>query len=113
MAAESSGELTRDDKLVVLASSFGTIFEWYDFYLYGSLVPILGTQFFSAYPPAGRDIFALLTFAAGFLVRPPGAVAFGRIGDPASGTRSCSHPSPRWSASCFLPETKDVDITSN
>ena len=81
MAVESSGDLSRDDQFVVLASSLGTVFEWYDFYLYGSLAPILGTQFFTAYPPATRDIFTLLAFAAGFLVRPLGAVLFGRIGD--------------------------------
>jgi len=59
------------------------VFEWYDFYLYvyGSLASIIGAQFFSAYPPATRDIFALLAFAAGFLVRPFGAIVFGRIGD--------------------------------
>jgi MFS family permease len=66
---------------VIFASSLGTVFEWYDFYLYGSLAPIIGAQFFSAYPPATRDIFALLAFAAGFLVRPFGAIVFGRVGD--------------------------------
>ena len=58
------------EKRVIFASSLGTVFEWYDFYLYGSLAAIIGAQFFSAYPPATRDIFALLAFAAGFIVRP-------------------------------------------
>ena len=78
--ATSTG-MTKDERFVILASSLGTVFEWYDFYLYGSLAPIIGAQFFSAYPPATRDIFALLAFAAGFLVRPFGAIVFGRIGD--------------------------------
>jgi MFS family permease len=69
------------EKRVIFASSLGTVFEWYDFYLYGSLAAIIGAQFFSAYPPATRDIFALLAFAAGFIVRPFGALVFGRIGD--------------------------------
>ena len=83
MAATSvrTGGMTKDERFVILASSLGTVFEWYDFYLYGSLAPIIGAQFFSAYPPATRDIFALLAFAAGFLVRPFGAIVFGRIGD--------------------------------
>ncbi|MFG1343255.1 MFS transporter [Xanthobacter autotrophicus DSM 431] len=73
--------MTREEKKVIFASSLGTVFEWYDFYLYGSLAAIIGAQFFSAYPPATRDIFALLAFAAGFLVRPFGAIVFGRVGD--------------------------------
>nr|WP_244424320.1 MFS transporter [Bradyrhizobium sp. BTAi1] len=73
--------MTKDERFVILASSLGTVFEWYDFYLYGSLASIIGAQFFSSYPPATRDIFALLAFAAGFLVRPFGAIVFGRIGD--------------------------------
>ena len=83
MAATSArtGGMTKDERFVILASSLGTVFEWYDFYLYGSLAGIIGAQFFSAYPPATRDIFALLAFAAGFLVRPFGAMVFGRIGD--------------------------------
>jgi MFS family permease len=76
-----SGGMTKDERFVILASSLGTVFEWYDFYLYGSLASIIGAQFFSAYPPATRDIFALLAFAAGFLVRPFGAIVFGRVGD--------------------------------
>src|SRR3569832_988129 len=83
MAASETraGGMTKDERFVILASSLGTVFEWYDFYLYGSLAGIIGAQFFSAYPPATRDIFALLAFAAGFLVRPFGAIVFGRVGD--------------------------------
>jgi MFS family permease len=80
-APARTGGMTNDERFVILASSLGTVFEWYDFYLYGSLAPIIGAQFFSAYPPGTRDIFALLAFAAGFLVRPFGAIVFGRIGD--------------------------------
>ena len=57
-----TGGMTKDERFVILASSLGTVFEWYDFYLYGSLASIIGAQFFSAYPPATRDIFALLAF---------------------------------------------------
>ncbi len=73
--------MTKEEKKVILASSLGTVFEWYDFYLYGSLAAIIGAQFFSQYPEATRNIFALLAFAAGFLVRPFGALVFGRLGD--------------------------------
>src|ERR1700736_2114012 len=76
-----TGGMTKDERFVILASSLGTVFEWYDFYLYGSLATIIGAQFFSAYPPATRDIFALLAFASGFLVLPFGAIVFGRVGD--------------------------------
>ena len=73
--------MTAEERKVIIASSAGTIFEWYDFYLYGSLAAIIGAQFFSAYPEATRNIFALLAFAAGFIVRPFGALVFGRLGD--------------------------------
>ena len=73
--------MTAADKKVILASSLGTVFEWYDFYLYGSLATIIGAQFFSQFPKQTADIFALLAFAAGFVVRPFGALVFGRIGD--------------------------------
>ncbi|WP_096357830.1 MFS transporter [Variibacter gotjawalensis] len=73
--------MTGEEKKVIVASSAGTIFEWYDFYLYGSLATIIGAQFFSAFDVNTRNIFALLAFAAGFLVRPFGALVFGRIGD--------------------------------
>ena len=73
--------MTRQEKKVILASSLGTVFEWYDFYLYGSLAVIIGAQFFSAFDVTTRNVFALLAFAAGFFVRPFGALFFGRIGD--------------------------------
>jgi MFS family permease len=78
-AAPSRG-LTREERKVIFASSLGTVFEWYDFYLYGSLAAIIGKQFFLG-DPSTSFIFALLTFAAGFLVRPFGALVFGRLGD--------------------------------
>ena len=77
----TSRGMTREEKKVIFASSLGTVFEWYDFYLYGSLAAFIGATFFSQYPEATRNIFALLAFAAGFLVRPFGALVFGRIGD--------------------------------
>jgi MFS family permease len=73
--------MTAEEKKVIFASSLGTIFEWYDFYLYGSLAVYIGATFFSQYPETTRNIFALLAFAAGFLVRPFGALVFGRLGD--------------------------------
>jgi MFS family permease len=73
--------MTREEKKVILASSAGTIFEWYDFYLYGSLAAIIGAQFFTPFPEATRNVFALLAFAAGFIVRPFGALVFGMLGD--------------------------------
>jgi MFS family permease len=80
-SVERRRPMTSAEKRVILASSAGTIFEWYDFYLYGSLAAIIGAQFFSAFPEATRNVFALLAFAAGFLVRPFGALFFGRLGD--------------------------------
>ena len=73
----SAAEIRR----VVFASSLGTVFEWYDFYLYGSLAAIISRQFFSGVNPTAAFIFALLAFAAGFAVRPFGALVFGRLGD--------------------------------
>ncbi|MEO8057427.1 MAG: MFS transporter [Burkholderiales bacterium] len=73
--------MTKEEKKVIFASSLGTVFEWYDFYLYGTLAVIIGNQFFSALDPNSRTIFSLLAFAAGFLVRPFGALVFGRLGD--------------------------------
>jgi MFS family permease len=84
MAATGSDKvrpMTREEKRVILASSLGTVFEWYDFYLYGSLAVMIGAQFFSAFDTTTRNVFALLAFAAGFLVRPFGALVFGRLGD--------------------------------
>ena len=73
--------MTSEEKKVIFASSLGTVFEWYDFYLYGSLAAIIGKQFFSGLDPAAAFIAALLAFAAGFFVRPFGALVFGRLGD--------------------------------
>ena len=73
--------MTAEERKVIFASSLGTVFEWYDFYLYGSLALYIGATFFSQYPEATRNIFTLLAFAAGFLVRPFGALVFGRLGD--------------------------------
>ena len=73
--------MTSDEKRVILASSLGTIFEWYDFYLFGVMSAIIAANFFTALDPATRDIFTLLAFAAGFAVRPFGAIIFGRLGD--------------------------------
>ena len=73
--------MTREERKVILASSAGTIFEWYDFYLYGSLAATIGAQFFTPFPEATRNVFALLAFAAGFIVRPFGALVFGSLGD--------------------------------
>jgi MFS family permease len=76
-----SRPMTREEKKVILASSAGTIFEWYDFYLFGSLAAIIGAQYFAPFPEATRNVFALLAFAAGFIVRPFGALVFGSLGD--------------------------------
>ncbi len=76
-----SGGIASGHKKVIFASSLGTVFEWYDFYLYGSLAAIIAKQFFSALNPTSGFIFALLAFAAGFAVRPFGALMFGRLGD--------------------------------
>ena len=73
--------MTSEEKKVIFASSLGTVFEWYDFYLYGSLAAIIGKQFFSGLDPSAAFIAALLAFAAGFFVRPFGALVFGRLGD--------------------------------
>ena len=73
--------LRSEERKVIFASSLGTVFEWYDFYLYGSLAAIIGAQFFSGLDPTSAYIFALLAFAAGFFVRPFGALVFGRLGD--------------------------------
>ena len=73
--------MTREERKVIFASSLGTVFEWYDFYLYGSLAAIIATQFFSGLDAGAAFIFALLAFAAGFIVRPFGALVFGRLGD--------------------------------
>ena len=73
--------MSTEQKKVIFASSLGTVFEWYDFYLYGSLAAIIAKQFFSGLDSGSAFIFALLAFAAGFIVRPFGALVFGRLGD--------------------------------
>jgi MFS family permease len=78
---EASRRMTAEEKRVIFASSLGTVFEWYDFYLYGSLATIIAKQFFSGLDAGSAFIFALLAFAAGFIVRPFGALVFGRLGD--------------------------------
>ncbi len=80
-AVPASGAMTREHKKVIFASSLGTVFEWYDFYLYGSLAVHIGKHFFSGLNDTSQFIFALLAFAAGFAVRPFGALFFGRLGD--------------------------------
>jgi MFS family permease len=76
-----TGGMTSEERLVIFASSLGTVFEWYDFYIYGTLGVILAKQFFSGVNPTAGFIFTLLAFAAGFAVRPFGALVFGRVGD--------------------------------
>jgi MFS family permease len=73
--------LAKQERSVIFASSLGTVFEWYDFYLYGSLAAIISKQFFAGVNDTTAFIFALMAFAAGFAVRPFGAIVFGRIGD--------------------------------
>ncbi|HEX8643248.1 MAG TPA: MFS transporter [Allosphingosinicella sp.] len=81
MAAETAEPKRQSERLVIVASSLGTVFEWYDFYLYGLLATIISAQFFSGVNETTGFIFALAAFAAGFAVRPFGAILFGRIGD--------------------------------
>jgi MFS family permease len=76
-----TGGMTAEERKVIFASSLGTVFEWYDFYIYGTLGPFLAKYFFSNVPPNVAFIFTLLAFAAGFAVRPFGALIFGRLGD--------------------------------
>ncbi len=73
--------MSGEERKVIFASSLGTVFEWYDFYLYGSLAAIIAKKFFAGLDPGSAFIFALLAFAAGFIVRPFGALLFGRLGD--------------------------------
>jgi MFS family permease len=77
----SHAPMTSDEKRVIFASSLGTVFEWYDFYLAGSLAVYISRSFFSGVNPTAGFIFTLLGFAAGFAVRPFGAIVFGRLGD--------------------------------
>jgi MFS family permease len=81
MNRERARGMTSEERLVIFASSLGTVFEWYDFYIYGTLAAILAKQFFSGVNATAAFIFTLLAFAAGFAVRPFGALLFGRIGD--------------------------------
>jgi len=81
VGANVARPMTREEKKVIFASSLGTVFEWYDFYLYGSLAAVVAKQFFAALDPTAAFIAALMAFAAGFLVRPFGALVFGRLGD--------------------------------
>src|SRR4051812_48634544 len=76
----ASRGMTAEERKVIFASSLGTVFEWYDFYLYGSLAAIIAKQFFAGTDPNTAFIFALLAFAAGFIVRPFCALLFGRLG---------------------------------
>ena len=80
-SAAANRPMTAEEKKVIFASSLGTVFEWYDFYLYGSLAAIIAKQFFAGLDPTSAFIFALFAFAAGFIVRPFGALFFGRLGD--------------------------------
>ncbi|KVF63040.1 MFS transporter [Burkholderia vietnamiensis] len=77
----SHSPMTGEEKKVIFASSLGTVFEWYDFYLAGSLAAYISKSFFSGVNPTAAFIFTLLGFAAGFAVRPFGAIVFGRLGD--------------------------------
>ncbi len=81
MATVAARPMSGEEKKVIFASSLGTVFEWYDFYLYGTLAGIIAKQFFSGLDETSAYIFALLAFAAGFIVRPFGALVFGRLGD--------------------------------
>ena len=80
-AATAKGSTGREERKIIFASSLGTVFEWYDFFLYGALATVLSKQFFAGVNDTTAFIFALMAFAAGFLVRPFGALVFGRLGD--------------------------------
>ena len=79
--AQKTQGMSREERKVIFASSLGTVFEWYDFYLYGALTTLIGNNFFTALDSNSKIIFTLLAFAAGFIVRPFGALIFGRLGD--------------------------------
>ncbi|KQB53385.1 MFS transporter [Pseudomonas endophytica] len=80
-AVPEKGRTGREERKIIFASSLGTVFEWYDFFLYGALATVLSKQFFAGVNDTTAFIFALMAFAAGFLVRPFGALVFGRLGD--------------------------------
>ena len=79
--AVRSTDASPDTRKVIFASSLGTVFEWYDFFLYGALAAVISKQFFAGVNDTTAFIFALMAFAAGFIVRPFGALVFGRLGD--------------------------------
>ncbi len=79
--AAASSSSRREERKIIFASSLGTVFEWYDFFLYGALAAVISKQFFAGVNDTTAFIFALMAFAAGFLVRPFGALVFGRLGD--------------------------------
>ncbi|BBH43536.1 MFS transporter [Pseudomonas sp. KU43P] len=79
--ATASSPSRREERKIIFASSLGTVFEWYDFFLYGALAAVISKQFFAGVNDTTAFIFALMAFAAGFLVRPFGALVFGRLGD--------------------------------
>jgi len=79
--ARYAASITAEERKVLIGSSLGTVFEWYDFFLFGTLAAVIGQQFFTKVDPSTAFIFALLSFSAGFIVRPFGAVVFGRLGD--------------------------------
>ncbi|AUF98637.1 MFS transporter [Pseudomonas shirazensis] len=79
--AAASPTSRREERKIIFASSLGTVFEWYDFFLYGALAAVISKQFFAGVNDTTAFIFALMAFAAGFLVRPFGALVFGRLGD--------------------------------
>jgi MFS family permease len=81
VAGDSKRPMTREERKVIIASSVGTVFEWYDFYLAGALAANISVAFFSGVNPTAAFIFTLLGFAAGFAVRPLGALFFGSMGD--------------------------------
>jgi MFS family permease len=80
-AAVNTAITRNESKKVIFASSLGTVFEWYDFFLYGALAAVISKQFFAGVNDTTAFIFALMAFAAGFVVRPFGALVFGRLGD--------------------------------
>lgn len=81
LAAARPHAINSEERKVIFAASLGAVFEWYDFFLYGSLAALIAAQFFTSLNPTTAFVFALLTFAAGFIVRPIGALVFGRLGD--------------------------------
>ncbi|WP_017902505.1 MFS transporter [Pseudomonas asplenii] len=80
-SASASASSGKEERKIIFASSLGTVFEWYDFFLYGALAAVISKQFFAGVNDTTAFIFALMAFAAGFLVRPFGALVFGRLGD--------------------------------